>query len=71
MSRLPNILSLLRIVGGITLLLCDVVGTTFQKKTKKLLTRPLGHVLTLRLISKSAASLSGTRDKKRVPSPLV
>lgn len=29
MSRLPNILSLFRIVGGITLLLCDVVGTTF------------------------------------------
>jgi hypothetical protein len=47
MSRLPNILSLFRIVGGITLLLCDVVGTTFQKKTKKLLTRPLGHDLTL------------------------
>ena len=48
MSRLPNILSLFRIVGGITLLLCDVEGTTFQKKTeKKLLTRPLGHVLTL------------------------
>lgn len=47
MSRLPNILSLFRIVGGITLLLCDVEGTTFQKKTKKLLTRPLGHDLTL------------------------
>jgi hypothetical protein len=47
MSRLPNILSLFRIVGGITLLLCDVVGTTFQEKTKKLLTRPLGHDLTL------------------------
>lgn len=29
MSRLPNILSLFRIVGGITLLLCDAVGTTF------------------------------------------
>ena len=42
MSRLPNILSLFRIVGGITLLLCDVEGTTFQKKLKKTLDSSLG-----------------------------
>ena len=43
MSRLPNILSLFRIVGGITLLLCDVEGTTFQKKKlKKTLDSSLG-----------------------------
>ena len=29
MKHLPNILSLLRMVGTIALLLCDVVGTTF------------------------------------------
>ncbi len=42
MSRLPNILSLFRIVGSITLLLCDVEGTTFQKKTEKTLDSSLG-----------------------------
>ena len=29
MKHLPNILSLLRMVGSVALLLCDVVGTTF------------------------------------------
>ena len=40
-------------------------------KSGKHLTRPLGHPLTLRLILESAASLGGTRNKKRAPSPLV
>ena len=52
MSRLPNILSLFRIVGGIaeTATNGDIVAQKiilFRKKRKKLLTRPLGHDLTL------------------------
>ena len=43
----------------------------FELKSGKRLTRPLGHALILRLILESAASLGGTRDKKRAPSPLV
>ena len=76
MSGLPNILLLFQIVGGIaeTATNGNIVAQKiilFRKKRKKLLTCPLGHVLILRLISKLAASLCGTRDKKRVPSPLV
>lgn len=52
MSRLPSILSLFRIVGGIaeTATNGNIVAQKiilFRKKRKKLLTRPLGHDLTL------------------------